>query len=317
MRKDPPPEVEDVLGSGSRRNVHDPSPYRFVYVRGCPRSQGRYRCQGIGEDAWGSCHASVSRVNLWCGASDSAFLLRNLLSKDECKDIIAQAEGFGLRDTGYCHRIRVNDRVSVMGEDLGELLFERARPFLKDIVIPDVGPARAVDSVVPDRGPRVVAPDIVEGVPCGMLKGTWKPTGLNPCFRACKYSPGGFFSAHHDGVFYNGDTHQSIKTFMIYLNDGFEGGPTNFYDESQPLCKPGLPEKLVHSLRPEAGSCLVFNHQIVHDGGQLITGNKYILRTEVMYEHVSRFRDVSKVDLADESGSDFETYDYEAIPETP
>lgn len=256
-------------------------------------------------------------MDLWCGASDSGFLLRNLLSKDECKDIIAQAECFGLRDTGYNHRIRVNDRVSVMGEDLGELLFERARPFLKDIVIPDVGPAYAVDSVVPDSGPDIVVPDIVQGVPRGMLKGTWKPTGLNPCFRACKYSPGGFFLAHHDGGFDYGDTHQSIKTFMIYLNDGFEGGPTNFYNETQPHYKPGVPENLIHSLRPEAGSCLVFNHHIVHDGGQLVTGNKYILRTEVMYKHVSRFRDVFKSDLADGSDSDFEPHDDEAILETP
>merc|ERR1712032_1491317 len=65
----------------------------------------------------------------------------------------------------------------------------------------------------------------------------------------------------------------------IYLNDGFEGGPTNFYDESQPHYKTGVPEKVIHSLRPERGSCLVFNHHIVHDGGELCTGNKYILRT--------------------------------------
>jgi len=315
-QKDPPPEVEQILVSESRRQVYDPSPYRFVDVRCCPRSHERSCCQDPRANDWGSCRSSVSRVDLWCGASDSAFLLRNLLSKDECRDIIGQAEGFGLRDTGYSHQIRVNDRVSIMGEDLGELLFERARPFLKDIVIPDEGPPLAVDSAALDRCPACVVQDVVEGVPRGMLKGIWKPTGLNPCFRACKYSPGGFFLAHHDGGFDFGDAHRSIKTFMIYLNDGFEGGPTNFYQETQPHYKPGVPEKVIYSLRPEEGSCLVFNHHIVHDGGQLVAGNKYILRTEVMYKHVSRFRDVPTSDLADISDSDFEPHD-DAIPETP
>merc|ERR1712070_892493 len=37
--------------------------------------------------------------------------------------------------------------------------------------------------------------------------------------------------------------------------------------------------------KPERGSCLVFNHEITHDGSELVSGNKYILRTEVMYQH--------------------------------
>merc|ERR1712187_610925 len=92
-----------------------------------------------------------------------------------------------------------------------------------------------------------------------------------------------------DAGFYIGDAHQSIKTFMIYLNDGFTGGPTNFYSERQPHYKPGVPEYVIHSLRPEKGSCLVFNHFITHDGGGLAAGNKYILRTEVMYRHATAF----------------------------
>jgi len=176
----------------------------------------------------------VERVDLWCKGSDSAFLLRNLLSSAECDDIIRQAECFGMRDTGYNHQFRVNDRVSVMGEDLGELLFERAQPFLMDVVVPEC-----------QKPPQ--------GVSTGMLKGLWKPTGLNPCIRVCKYSPRGFFRAHHGGGFYVGNRHHSMKTFMIYLNDGFEGGVTNFYSEHQPHYKRGMPEYVIHSLRPEKG----------------------------------------------------------------
>merc|ERR1719499_2096664 len=89
---------------------------------------------------------------------------------------------------------------------------------------------------------------------------------------------------------------------MIYLNDDFEGGLTNFYTEDQRHYIPGLLSNKIFSLRPEKGSCLVFNHHITHDGGELTRGSKYILRTEVMYRLVSNLRS----HLTDDSDSDFE-----------
>jgi len=210
----------------------------------------------------------VERVGLWCGESDSAFLLRNVLSPEECDEVIAQTETFGLQDCGYSRRVRVTDRVSVMAGPIGDLLFARARPFLLDVDVPE----------------RQKQP---EGVPPGMLKGPWQPACLNPCLRACRYSPGGFFLPHHDGGYVVSDKHRSIKTFMVYLNDSFEGGPTTFYDETQKHYAPAVAEKAIYALRPTKGSCLVFNERITHDGGELLQGLKYILRTEVMYDHVT------------------------------
>jgi len=227
-------------------------------------------------------------MDLWSSGSDSAFLLKNLLSAAECDEIILQAEGFGFDSCGYSRKIRVTDRVSVMGKKLGQLLFERARPYLEDILVPDFR-----------KGP--------EGVPEDLLRGLWQPAGLNPCFRACRYSPGGFFLPHYDGGFDLTDEHRSIKTFMLYLNDDFEGGPTNFYNESQCRYRSGLPKNRIYELRPEKGSCLVFNHRIVHDGGELMHGNKYILRTEVMYRHCSTFSAWgSNGQRYNDSGSDFD-----------
>merc|ERR1712113_1147182 len=103
------------------------------------------------------------------------------------------------------------------------------------------------------------------------------------------------------------DTHRSIKTFMIYLNDEFEGGHTRFYSEDQCRYHTGLPENLLYALRPEKGSCLIFNHRIVHDGEELLQGLKYILRTEVMYRHRSAFSDRGDdSDRDDDSDSDFD-----------
>merc|ERR1712113_1044811 len=86
-------------------------------------------------------------------------------------------------------------------------------------------------------------------------------------------------------------------------NDGFEGGPTRFYTENQRHYQPAQPENQIYELRPEKGSCIVFNHNITHDGGELESETKYILRTEVMYKHLSELGG----QVADDSDSDFET----------
>jgi len=292
----PPPEVRTMF-------IDEPATHRFVPFK-VSNSRGPCRrccCQGFGEDSHGSCrlcdrepvfqeHALVQRLNPFRGEDGSAFLLQNLLSSDECDDVIAQAEAFGLKDCGYHKQIRVTDRVVVMGEDLAALLFERSRAYLDDILIPDFG-----------RPPV--------GVPKGMLKGLWQPACLNLGFRVCRYRPGGFFVPHHDDAVGESDTFRSIKTFMIYLNDDFSGGLTRFYDEKQQLYCQGQPEFLVHELRPEKGSCLVFNHHITHDGGELQAGMKYILRTEVMYKHVSNFKGglQDSLDETDFSSEGFES----------
>eukprot|EP00931_Biecheleriopsis_adriatica_P021528 TRINITY_DN1405_c0_g1_i1.p1 TRINITY_DN1405_c0_g1~~TRINITY_DN1405_c0_g1_i1.p1 ORF type:complete len:350 (+),score=57.71 TRINITY_DN1405_c0_g1_i1:53-1102(+) len=290
-----PVEVQEILQKESRQALYEPTSNRFVEL---PRDQSAALCiccQGTGHSSYGTCPlcdgigsfddaSRIERVSLWDPDDDSAFLLRNFLSPAECDDIIAQAEAFGFQPTNESHRIRVTDRAIVMGEDLGQLLFDRASPYLGEITVPAYS-----------RPPRGVRDDI--------FAGSWQPQGLNPCFRVCRYSPGGFFFPHHDGGFDKGDRHRSIKTFMIYLNDDFVGGPTNFYSEKQRHYRRPSPENLIRSLRVEKGSCLVFNHCICHDGGELLAGSKYILRTEVMYEKESAFLGHD----GEQSDSDFET----------
>merc|ERR1719203_2349328 len=203
----------------------------------------------------------VERVELF---GDHAFVLRNFLSVAECDDVIRQAEAFGMCAPSETHRMRLCERVKVMSEDLADVLFQRALPYLNDI------------QVWESERPR--------GVPTAAMLGAWKPSTINPCFRVCRYDVGGFFLPHHDGDFVKSSRNRSLKTFMVYLNDDFDGGPTNFYDESQPHYTKADPEKVILSYQPECGSCLVFNHNITHDGGELRHGRKYILRTEVLYE---------------------------------
>ena len=187
---------------------------------------------------------------------------------------------------------RVCDRVAAFGWEVAATIYERAEKFLSPVEVR----ACATVSILHRRTRGQVlsrhrAPDprqrcVEQGVPSTVPVGFYEPYGLNPCFRFVRYGPGGYFAPHHDGGFANGETDTSIKTFMLYLNDVVDGGRTNFFTEAQTHYKRPNPARLRHSFRPRAGSCLVFNHAITHDGSDVVSGEKWILRSEVMYQRL-------------------------------
>jgi prolyl 4-hydroxylase len=99
--------------------------------------------------------------------------------------------------------------------------------------------------------------------------GIYSLIGLNEMFRFYKYSPGQRFKMHRDGSYKRNDTECSFFTFLVYLNDDFEGGETEFAD--------------LFTIKPKTGDLLVFYHPYKHEGKLLISGNKYALRSDVMY----------------------------------
>ena len=145
-----------------------------------------------------------------------------------------------------------------------------------------------------------------KGVPEQEYRGKWKAVTLNETFRICKYTKGGYFFPHFDGGFDRGVYNRSIQTFMLYLNDGFEGGNTNFFREEgeeegegeeeekgkgkgkgmkrgQRHYMPPREEEVVKKVRGRSGMALIFNSQLLHDGGVVEGGEKYIMRSEIMY----------------------------------
>ena len=92
--------------------------------------------------------------------------------------------------------------------------------------------------------------------------------GLNERWRFYKYQAGQQFKAHKDGSYYRSINEWSAYTFMVYLNEEMKGGATNFRG---------------HSIRPATGRTLIFAHQLVHEGAPIVSGLKYVLRTDVMY----------------------------------
>ena len=98
--------------------------------------------------------------------------------------------------------------------------------------------------------------------------------GANPRLRLYRYGPGERHGAHWDTVVELGSGVRSLLTLVFYLNDGFEGGETDF---------PELSRRIV----PRAGSALLFQHRILHEATEVLRGEKLVLRTDVLYAPIS------------------------------
>lgn len=93
------------------------------------------------------------------------------------------------------------------------------------------------------------------------------PVGLPSTLRFYKYSPGQRFKMHKDGAWQE-NGFWSRLTLLIYLNDDVDGGATNF--------------KTI-TIKPQTGTLVLFKHKTWHEGTEVISGTKYVLRSDVLY----------------------------------
>src|SRR5262249_52315647 len=163
------------------------------------------------------------------------YTIPSLLTPEECKDYIALSEGIGYEaapittSSGFVMRpdIRNNARVILDDVERAEMLWQRIRSEAQQI-----------------------------------LKGR-QAIGLNERLRFYRYDPGERFAPHLDIPYRRGNGEESLLTFMVYLNDGFSGGETNFVEVS---------------VTPEIGLGLIFAHYLPHEGAAVTSGRKYVLR---------------------------------------
>ncbi len=162
----------------------------------------------------------MNQIDLDAGA----FCIENFISPEQCQLLITNSENVGYEyaeiQTGsggeVITEIRNNDRVIFDDFDFADELYTRIEPFL---------------SIHEDSG--------------------WIPSSLNERFRFYKYTPGQYFKWHIDGSFRRSSDERSLLTFMIYLNEGFEGGNTKFNSDV---------------VAPKEGMALVFPHELRHQG---------------------------------------------------
>lgn len=128
---------------------------------------------------------------------ENIFVIHDLLSPQECDDLIARSEALGYETaavgTELLLRLRNNGRAFLEDPVLAATLWQRLAPFI----------------------PR--------------QRDDWVACGLHERFRFYRYETAEQFGPHYDGCVRRGDTEESKLTFMVYLSDVSDGGATNFY----------------------------------------------------------------------------------------
>lgn len=198
-------------------------------------------------------------------------LMRDVLSIDECKSIVAACEKVGflpdapLRDDGAEASILAHNVYWMVDQAFHDSLWDRVKAFI---------------------------PAELEGR---------KARGINRRFRVYRYVPGAEYRCHFDGAWPPSGVHpktgkylydasppeakqSSLFTFLVYLNDDFEGGETTFFT-------PSLRDGVINAypVRPVMGSIALFPHgeskgALLHEGTGVRKGAKYIIRTDVEYD---------------------------------
>jgi predicted 2-oxoglutarate/Fe(II)-dependent dioxygenase YbiX len=96
--------------------------------------------------------------------------------------------------------------------------------------------------------------------------------GVNERLRFYRYEEAQRFVWHRDGSYQREDGVRSHLTLMVYLNQDFYGGETVFDLGAAPIV-----------VRPRLGMALMFEHSVKHQGAPVTVGQKYVVRTDVMY----------------------------------
>jgi hypothetical protein len=184
--------------------------------------------------------------------------LEGVLSPEECRSIISRAE-----EAGFSPAL-VN-----IGGGL-EVSMEKYRNSDR-CIIDDIAFARALFGRIKEAIPGEVM---------GQNGRTWEVVGLNERMRILKYENGQFFQSHYDSYYSRKNGERSEHTIMVYLNAGggidYDGGSTTFLH-------PENNKKYVEVV-PKAGSILVFDHNMLHEGSVLRSGTKYAIRTDLMFK---------------------------------
>lgn len=196
-------------------------------------------------------------------------LIKDVLTRDECKAIIAAGEAVEflpdepVRDRGDTS-VLAHNFYWIIDTAFHDKLWARVSPFI---------------------------PSVIDGK---------KSRGLNRRFRVYRYVPGAEYRSHIDGAWppsgiskddryiYDDSAadkkQSSLFTFLLYLNDEFEGGETMFF-----LPSPREGTLNAYPVRPIMGGVALFPHgetkgALLHEGTSVTKGAKYIIRTDVEYD---------------------------------
>ncbi len=154
--------------------------------------------------------------------ADGIWVVENFLTPEECQEWIDFAEGIGFGDApinvgfgaqAIVNNVRNNERAMIDDKDRAFLLWQRAKEHFPQMI-----------------NHRVAI-------------------GFNERLRFYRYEQTQKFAWHYDGSFVRPNGERSLLTFMIYLNEEFQGGETVFVSQGKT------------EIVPKTGMMLVFKHE--------------------------------------------------------
>lgn len=168
---------------------------------------------------------------------ESVFLVRGIISEEDCEKLRAFIDQRASNETGIHKFVNVCEffNLKTIDRDATQTLFE------------------------------LIAPSIPKEL--GVA-------GVSKYLTMARYQSGEGFGLHTDTGITDPDTQTHTGwTYLIYLNDDYEGGETQFYDDNfSPTIR----------VKPEAGMALFFDIEAWHSAEPITRGTKYWIGTELM-----------------------------------
>jgi len=172
--------------------------------------------------------------------TNNIFTIDNFWSQQECDEFISKSEAIGYEP-------------ATIETEKGQKLIESVRNNNR-VIYTDPILAHDLWQHIASFAPKQI--------------GNSKAVGLNELFRFYRYEAGQEFKRHRDQSYIRSEIEASYYTFMIYLNDNYEGGETTFNNLT---------------IQPKQGTALIFLHDLEHEGSSVKKGIKYVLRTDIMF----------------------------------
>lgn len=207
---------------------------------------------------------------------DGAFILNNVLTKKECEQFIKISEELKYEQSPLNYLYPDGSTSRISEESL------RIRNNLR--VLTDA----------PEDWYRTVCGRVVKFLPktltiFGEIWDLNEEHCLNERWRFNKYEVGHYFKPHFDVGFTKNVNEKTLLTFILYLNDGFEGGETIFFPGGKSASHLKQPDREEVKVKPKQGMALVFyqdgelNYR--HEGAPHVSKGKYkyIIRSDIFY----------------------------------
>ena len=209
-----------------------------------------------------------------------AFLLHNVLSPEECEQYIQMSLEMGYGVSPLRNLSKQNSeyfQVDTTVRNSERVLFD----------VPDhIGLTlnQRILSFLPEEVECLNSTWKVQQIGEGEAKGP-----INKRWRFNRYSKGQYFKPHYDAGYVYSRDEKTLMTFILYLNEGFEGGETIFYPGGKKHVFSNPDPSIECKVKPKTGTALIFFQSgelsPFHEGAEHHTEGmyKYILRSDLAY----------------------------------